>query len=160
MTNLASGREMPMWLQRQRGAAMVIALIMLLVLTVIGTATARMTLLEERMTGNTGKQIILFNIIHRFMQQVDFPFFNKIITNAAMNIGSQGAKIYGRINICPNVVLGNFCLGNPLNFVVVTPFEPKVASSGETGCGLAGRMLMTSSCESVNAPSDACTVTL
>jgi type IV pilus assembly protein PilX len=39
--------------RRQRGVAMVIALIMLVVLTLIGTATARMTLLEERMTGNT-----------------------------------------------------------------------------------------------------------
>jgi type IV pilus assembly protein PilX len=49
-----------MWLQRQRGAAMVIALIMLLILTVIGTATARMTLLEERMTGNTQDHRVAF----------------------------------------------------------------------------------------------------
>ena len=38
---------------RQAGAAMVIALVMLLVLTLLATASARMTLLEERMTGNT-----------------------------------------------------------------------------------------------------------
>lgn len=45
---------------RERGAAMVIALIMLLVLTVLGTATARMTLLEERMTGNTQDRRVAF----------------------------------------------------------------------------------------------------
>lgn len=39
--------------RREQGAAMVVALLMLLVLTIIGTATARMTLMEERMTGNT-----------------------------------------------------------------------------------------------------------
>ena len=37
-------------MQAQRGAAMVIALVMLLVLTLLATASARMTLLEERMT--------------------------------------------------------------------------------------------------------------
>jgi type IV pilus assembly protein PilX len=45
---------------RQRCASMVIALIMLLVLTVLGTATARMTLLEERMTGNTQDSRVAF----------------------------------------------------------------------------------------------------
>ena len=45
---------------RERGAAMVIALIMLLVLTLLATASARMTLLEERMTGNTQDRNIAF----------------------------------------------------------------------------------------------------
>jgi type IV pilus assembly protein PilX len=44
----------------QRGAAMVIALIMLLVLTLLATASARMTLLEERMTGNTQDRNVAF----------------------------------------------------------------------------------------------------
>lgn len=60
MNAVRYGREMTMPLQRQRGAAMVIALIMLLVLTVLGTATARMTLLEERMTGNTQDNRVAF----------------------------------------------------------------------------------------------------
>jgi type IV pilus assembly protein PilX len=45
---------------RQRGAAMVIALVMLLVLTILATASARMTLMEERMTGNTQDRNIAF----------------------------------------------------------------------------------------------------
>jgi len=53
-------RELSMVRHQQRGAALVIALIMLLVLTVLGTATARMTLLEERMTGNTQDHRIAF----------------------------------------------------------------------------------------------------
>jgi type IV pilus assembly protein PilX len=44
----------------QRGAAMVIALIMLLVLTLLASASARMTLLEERMTGNTQDHNVAF----------------------------------------------------------------------------------------------------
>lgn len=46
--------------QGQRGAAMVIALVMLLVLTLLATASARMTLLEERMTGNTQDRNVAF----------------------------------------------------------------------------------------------------
>jgi type IV pilus assembly protein PilX len=45
---------------RQSGIAMVVALMMLLVLTIIGTAAARMTLMEERMTGNTQDRGIAF----------------------------------------------------------------------------------------------------
>ncbi len=45
---------------RERGAAMVIALVMLLVLTLLATASARMTLMEERMTGNTQDRNVAF----------------------------------------------------------------------------------------------------
>ncbi|MEQ1800787.1 MAG: PilX N-terminal domain-containing pilus assembly protein [Gammaproteobacteria bacterium] len=45
---------------REDGAAMVIALVMLLVLTLLATASARMTLMEERMTGNTQDRNIAF----------------------------------------------------------------------------------------------------
>ncbi len=45
---------------REKGAAMVIALVMLLVLTLLATASARMTLMEERMTGNTQDRNIAF----------------------------------------------------------------------------------------------------
>lgn len=47
---------------RERGAAMVIALIMLLVLTLLATASGRMTLMEERMTGNTQDRNIAFQV--------------------------------------------------------------------------------------------------
>ena len=39
---------------------MVIALVMLLVLTLLATASARMTLMEERMTGNTQDRNVAF----------------------------------------------------------------------------------------------------
>mgnify|MGYP001130646657 CR=1 FL=1 len=45
---------------REQGAAMVIALVMLVVLTLLATASARMTLMEERMTGNTQDRTIAF----------------------------------------------------------------------------------------------------
>lgn len=43
----------PLPSHHQAGAALVVALVMLLVLTLLGATTARLTLLEERMTGNT-----------------------------------------------------------------------------------------------------------
>jgi len=45
---------------RERGAAMVIALVMLLILTLLATASARMTLLDERMMGNTQDRNVAF----------------------------------------------------------------------------------------------------
>ena len=56
---MSTPRHLPV-AHRERGAALVIALIMLLVLTVLGTATARMTLLQERMTGNTQDRRVAF----------------------------------------------------------------------------------------------------
>ncbi len=47
---------------RQRGAAMVIALVMLLILTLLATASARMTLLDERMMGNTQDRNVAFQV--------------------------------------------------------------------------------------------------
>lgn len=41
---------------------MVIALVMLLILTLLATASARMTLMEERMTGNTQDRSIAFQV--------------------------------------------------------------------------------------------------
>jgi len=46
----------------QRGAAMVIALVMLLILTLLATASARMTLMDERMTGNTQDRNVAFQV--------------------------------------------------------------------------------------------------
>lgn len=54
---------------RQSGAAMVIALIMLLVLTLLATASARMTLLEERMTGNTQDRNVAFQVAEAALRQ-------------------------------------------------------------------------------------------
>lgn len=54
---------------RQSGAAMVIALVMLLVLTLLATASARMTLLEERMTGNTQDRNVAFQVAEAALRQ-------------------------------------------------------------------------------------------
>ena len=57
MKTLVMNTQIP---HRERGAAMVIALVMLLVLTILATASARMSLMEERMTGNTQDRNIAF----------------------------------------------------------------------------------------------------
>jgi type IV pilus assembly protein PilX len=68
---------------REAGATLIIALIMLLVLTVLGTTTARMTLMEERMTGNTQDFGIAFQAAEgalrqaeEFLRQPVLPAFN------------------------------------------------------------------------------------
>ena len=56
-------------LTRQGGAAMVIALVMLLILTLLATSSARMSLLEERMTGNTQDRNVAFQIAEAALRQ-------------------------------------------------------------------------------------------
>lgn len=64
---------------------MVIALVMLLVLTLLATASARMTLLEERMTGNTQDRNVAFQVAEaalrqgeELVQQPVLPAFNNV----------------------------------------------------------------------------------
>lgn len=66
----------------QRGAVLVIALVMLVVLTVLGVGTSRNSLLEERLTGNTQDAGIAFQVAEaslregeRFLQQPVLPYF-------------------------------------------------------------------------------------
>jgi type IV pilus assembly protein PilX len=66
----------------QRGAVLVIALVMLVVLTVLGVGTSRNSLLEERLTGNTQDAGIAFQAAEaslregeRFLQQPELPYF-------------------------------------------------------------------------------------
>ncbi len=72
---------------RQRGAAMVIALVMLLVLTLLATASARMTILEERMTGNTQDRGVAFQAAEAALRagedQAQVPILPDFAVNAA-----------------------------------------------------------------------------
>ncbi len=72
---------------RQDGAAMVIALIMLLVLTLLATASARMTILEERMTGNTQDRSVAFQAAEAGLRagedQAQVPVLPDFAVNAA-----------------------------------------------------------------------------
>ncbi len=72
---------------REKGAAMVIALVMLLVLTLLATASARMTLMEERMTGNTQDRNIAFQAAEASLRageaQAQLPVLPVFDNNAA-----------------------------------------------------------------------------
>lgn len=67
----------------QRGAVLVVALVMLVVLTVLGIGTSRNSLIEERLTGNTQDSGIAFQVAEaslregeRFLQQPVLPYFD------------------------------------------------------------------------------------
>jgi type IV pilus assembly protein PilX len=56
----ASNRSMTAYPRRQRGVALIIALVLLVVATLIGLAASRGTLLQERMSGNTFDRSLAF----------------------------------------------------------------------------------------------------
>lgn len=73
----------PQRLASERGAVMIVTLIMLLVLTLLGTAAARMALMEERMTGNTQDRNVAFEAAEaalrdgeEFLEQAVLPAFD------------------------------------------------------------------------------------
>jgi type IV pilus assembly protein PilX len=70
---------------RQSGAAMVIALVMLLVLTLLATASARMTLLEERMTGNTQDRNNAFQAAEEGLRAGEAEAQVPVLANFAVN---------------------------------------------------------------------------
>lgn len=72
---------------RQRGAAMVVALIMLLVLTLLATASARMTILEERMTGNTQDRGVAFQAAEAALRAGEDLAQLPVLPDFAVNAG-------------------------------------------------------------------------
>jgi type IV pilus assembly protein PilX len=56
----AHNRSMTAYAPRQRGVALVVALVLLVVATLIGLAASRGTLLQERMSGNTFDRSLAF----------------------------------------------------------------------------------------------------
>lgn len=67
---------------RETGAALIVSLIVLLILTILGVAASRMSQLEERMTGNTQDANIALQAAEaalrtgeQFLMQPDLPYF-------------------------------------------------------------------------------------
>lgn len=67
---------------REAGAALIVSLIVLLILTILGVAASRMSQLEERMTGNTQDANVALQAAEAalrtgelFLMQPDLPYF-------------------------------------------------------------------------------------
>lgn len=107
----------------QSGAVMVVALVMLLALTLLGTTTARLTLLEERMTGNTQDYNIAFQVAEAALRVGEATLRESILPNfdgtnghyqpagpadppiwEAINFGSNDAVAYANLAGAPGSV--------------------------------------------------------
>src|SRR5688500_4573119 len=56
-------------LERERGAALIVALVMLLIMTVLGVTAARNTNLQERMAGNLRDNNLAFQSAERALRE-------------------------------------------------------------------------------------------
>lgn len=77
---------------RQRGAVLLVALIMLLLLTVLGAAAMRDTSLQERMAGNMRDQSLAFQAAEaalRFAEQKVKTDYTNLINDAKYPINNQ-----------------------------------------------------------------------
>lgn len=63
---------------RQRGAALLIGLIILLVLTLLGLAAANVSILQERMAGNVAQSNQAFQLADSALREVESRIYNNI----------------------------------------------------------------------------------
>lgn len=92
-------------LRRQQGVALIVALILLVVITVIGLAAIRTSTLQEKMAGNTFDRAQAFQVAEATMQ---FASATILPPAAAPNPATYQANAYTN---CAN----NPCLDNPAN---------------------------------------------
>lgn len=114
--------------RRQQGVALIVALILLVVITVIGLAAIRTSTLQEKMAGNTFDRAQAFQVAEATMQ---FASATILPPAAAPNPATYQANAYTN---CAN----NPCLDNPANDPNVPAAAwtlPPTATNAAAGAG-------------------------
>lgn len=76
---------------RQRGVALYVALIMLLLLTLLGLAALQVTSMQERMTGNYRTFNLAFNRAEDALRQIEFDIQQKIAQAGPFSVDTDPA---------------------------------------------------------------------
>ena len=108
----------------QRGVALVVVLILLLIVTLLGLASMRGALLEERMSGNLYDRSLSFQAAERALREAQ-----ALVATGAAGIGQDCTSI---TTVCPipDAVTGNVA-GCPTCWTNATP-----ADAGDLAAGL------------------------
>lgn len=83
---------------RQKGSALIISLLFLLVLTIIGISSMGTTMLEEKMSGNLRDQQLAFQAAESALQSAE-TYIEKIVSTADFK-GTGG--LFGETNLAPD----------------------------------------------------------
>lgn len=83
----------------QRGAALVVSLVILLVMTIIGITAMRSSTLEEKMAGNAQRNEVAFQLAQSALRQAE----GWIMGSASSGLGSSLAltDFYQKSSLCP-----------------------------------------------------------
>jgi len=85
--------------QHQRGATLIVSLLLLVVMTMIGVAAMRSNMMEEKMSGNQRDQNLAFQAAEAGLRDAE-TFIEGVVSTAAFN-GSAG--LYGESDSEPDV---------------------------------------------------------
>ncbi len=108
--------------QRQRGVALIVVLILLLIMTLLGLASLRGTMMEERMSSNLYDRSISFQAVEAALRQGEALAGNSVPTD----FPASGACIAGRCPILPNAADTILAAGG---IAAVFPAESGIANT-------------------------------
>lgn len=99
---------------RQSGASLVIVLILLLVMTLLGLAVLRTTLLDERMSANLYDRSLSFQSAETALREAETAIQQAQLHNASIGFNCSATGV-----VCPSVpasaLTGSSCAGNGQN---------------------------------------------
>lgn len=118
----------------QRGVALVVALILLLVITLVGLAAVSGTIMQQKMTSNFYDRQVAFQATEWALRQGEIAAQALPASTSATFVPASPVR-----NCSDNS--GNHCLANPFTDSNPSPaFTPTTASTGSLGAGVLATM--------------------
>jgi len=75
---------------KQQGAALIVSLIMLLIMTLLGISSMNSTTMEEKMSGNTRDRMLAFQAAEAALKDAEDYVLNSVVATSAFNASGTG----------------------------------------------------------------------
>ena len=114
----------------QRGVALVVALVLLVVITLVGLAAVRGTIMQQKMTANFYDREIAFQATEAALRQAE-----ALVHQASVVPSATSAAVLGFDCRAPLGTIGNTCLPDPFNDTNVPVTQIKTVAKGSFDAG-------------------------
>ena len=114
----------------QRGVALVVALILLIVITLVGLAAVRGTIMQQKMTANFYDREIAFQATEAALRQAE-----ALVHQASVVPSATSPAVLGFDCRAPLGTIGNTCLPDPFNDTNVPVTQIKTVAKGSFDAG-------------------------
>lgn len=123
----------------QRGSALIVALVFLLIMTLIGTTAMQGTTQQERMAGNYLDRMMAFQGAEGALSVAEAAGALTLspVDEGTAIVSNQQSATWWESNALPTALTGYGDLSSPPRYVP-QKFSTKVAGTGDSGVGFAG----------------------